>query len=48
MALVIRGARVLAGSPPALTRADVLVEGDRIAAVGAMRSPSTKIGRAHV
>jgi len=35
MALVIRGAQVLAGSPPALTRADVLVEGDRIAAVGA-------------
>src|SRR5207244_1154519 len=35
MALVIRGAQVLAGSPPALTRADVLVEGDRIAACGA-------------
>ena len=35
MALVIRGGRVLAGSPPALTPADVLIEGDRIAAVGA-------------
>ena len=34
MALVIRGARVLAGSPPVLRRADVLVEADRIAAVG--------------
>src|SRR3989441_676258 len=34
MALVIRGAQVLAGSLPALTRADVLVEADRIAAVG--------------
>jgi len=35
MALVIRGGRILAGSPPVLTPADVLVEGDRIAAVGA-------------
>jgi 5-methylthioadenosine/S-adenosylhomocysteine deaminase len=34
MALVIRGAQVLAGSPPALTRADILVDGDRITAVG--------------
>src|SRR5207237_10658619 len=34
MALVIRGARVLAGSPPVLRRADVLVEAARIAAVG--------------
>ena len=34
MALLIRGGRVLAGAPAALTRADVLVEGDRIAAVG--------------
>ncbi len=34
MALVIRGGRVLRGAPPALSREDVLVEGDRIAAVG--------------
>src|SRR6059036_1895476 len=34
MALVIRGAQVLAGTPAVLTRADVLVDGDRIAAVG--------------
>jgi 5-methylthioadenosine/S-adenosylhomocysteine deaminase len=34
MALLIRGGQVLAGTPPALTRADVLLEGDRIAAVG--------------
>lgn len=34
MALLIRGGRVLRGEPPALERADVLVEGDRIAAVG--------------
>jgi 5-methylthioadenosine/S-adenosylhomocysteine deaminase len=34
MALVIRGARVLVGSPPALTRADILVDGERITAVG--------------
>ena len=32
MALLIRGGRILSGSPPALTRADVLVDGDRIAA----------------
>ena len=34
MALVIRGGQVLAGSPPALSRADVLIDGDRISAVG--------------
>jgi 5-methylthioadenosine/S-adenosylhomocysteine deaminase len=34
MALLIRGGQVLAGTPAALTRSDVLVEGDRIAAVG--------------
>ena len=34
MALLIRGGQVLAGTPAALTRADVLIEGDRIAAVG--------------
>jgi guanine deaminase len=34
MALLIRGGRVLAGTPATLTRADVLVEADRIAAVG--------------
>ncbi|HEY7041425.1 MAG TPA: amidohydrolase [Methylomirabilota bacterium] len=34
MALLIRGGQILAGTPAALTRADVLVEGDRIAAVG--------------
>jgi 5-methylthioadenosine/S-adenosylhomocysteine deaminase len=34
MAIVIRGGHVLAGSPPALARADVLVDGERIAAVG--------------
>jgi guanine deaminase len=34
MALLIRGGRVLAGTPAALTRADVLIEGDRIVAVG--------------
>jgi guanine deaminase len=33
-ALLVRGGQVLAGVPPALARADVLVEGDRIAAVG--------------
>jgi 5-methylthioadenosine/S-adenosylhomocysteine deaminase len=33
MALIIRGAQVLGGSPASLTRADILVEGDRIAAV---------------
>ena len=34
MSLLIRGGRILSGAPPALTRADVLVDGDRIAAVG--------------
>jgi len=34
MALLIRGGQVLVGTPAALTRADVLIEGDRIAAVG--------------
>ena len=33
-ALLVRGGQVLTGSPPSLTRADVLVEGDRIAAIG--------------
>jgi len=41
MALVIRGAQVLAGSPPSLTRADIFVDGDRIAAVGpALATPA--------
>src|SRR5262245_27624305 len=34
MAIVIRNGLVLAGSPPALNRTDVLVEGERIASVG--------------
>jgi 5-methylthioadenosine/S-adenosylhomocysteine deaminase len=34
VAVLIRGGRVLAGSPGALRRADLLVEGDRIAAMG--------------
>jgi 5-methylthioadenosine/S-adenosylhomocysteine deaminase len=34
MTLLIRGGQILAGTPAALTRSDVLVEGDRIAAVG--------------
>lgn len=34
MSLLIRGGRILSGASPALTRADVLVDGDRIAAVG--------------
>ncbi|MBI2203149.1 MAG: amidohydrolase [Candidatus Rokubacteria bacterium] len=34
MALLVRGGDVLGGDPPALARADVLVEGDRIAGVG--------------
>jgi cytosine/adenosine deaminase-related metal-dependent hydrolase len=34
MALLIRGGRVLAGTPAALQRSDVLIEGDRIAAMG--------------
>jgi guanine deaminase len=41
MALVVRGGEVLRGDPPALARADVLVEGDRIADVGpAVTAPS--------
>ena len=41
MALVIRGAQVLAGSPPSLTRADIFVDDDRIAAVGpALATPA--------
>ena len=40
MTLVIRGAQVLAGSPLALTRADILMDGDRITAVGpAIQAP---------
>ena len=38
MAFLVRGGRVLRGDPPALARADILVEGDRIAAVGARLS----------
>src|SRR5687767_9271788 len=38
MALLVRGGQVLRGDPPALERADVLVEGDRITAVGARLS----------
>ena len=34
MAVLIRGGQVLMGTPAALRRADVLVEGDRIAALG--------------
>jgi guanine deaminase len=34
MSLLVRGGQVLAGAPPTLTHADVLIEGDRIAAVG--------------
>ncbi len=34
MALLIRGGRILRDADPALDRADILVEGDRIAAVG--------------
>jgi guanine deaminase len=34
MALVVRGGQVLRGDPPALARADVLLDGDRIAGVG--------------
>ena len=34
MAILIRGGQVLGGSPAALTAADVLVDGDRISAVG--------------
>jgi guanine deaminase len=34
VALLIRGGRVLAGTPAALTRADILIEADRITALG--------------
>ena len=34
MSLMIRGGQVLGGTPPALVRADILVEGDRITGVG--------------
>src|SRR5262245_63499331 len=34
MTLVIRGGRVLAGAPPTVTAADILIEGERITAVG--------------
>ena len=41
MALLIRGGQILAGTPAALTRADILVEGDRIEAVGpALAAPA--------
>src|SRR5687768_7988837 len=38
MAFLVRGGQVLRGDSPALERADVLVEGDRITAVGARLS----------
>jgi 5-methylthioadenosine/S-adenosylhomocysteine deaminase len=41
MAVLIRGGQVLMGTPAALRRAEVLVEGDRIAAVGpALTAPT--------
>ncbi|HTG10645.1 MAG TPA: amidohydrolase family protein, partial [Candidatus Eisenbacteria bacterium] len=41
MAVLIRGGQVLMGTPAALRRADVLVEGDRIAALGpALTAPA--------
>src|SRR5204862_644113 len=41
MTVLIRGARVLAGSPAALSRAAVLIDGDRVAAVGpALAAPA--------
>lgn len=41
MALLIRGGRVLAGAPAALQQSDVLIEGDRIAAMGpALTAPA--------
>ena len=41
MALLIRGGRILTGTPAALTRADILVENERIAAVGpALAAPA--------
>jgi guanine deaminase len=35
MSIVIRGGRVLTGSPPSLSRTDIVVEGDRVAAIRA-------------
>ncbi|MGH7420015.1 MAG: amidohydrolase family protein [Candidatus Rokuibacteriota bacterium] len=41
MAVLIRGGQVLAGAPAALGRADLLIEGDRITAVGpALTAPA--------
>ena len=41
MMVLIRGAQILAGSPAALSRADVLIDGDRVAAVGpALAAPA--------
>ena len=41
MSLLIRGGQILAGAPPALARADVLVESDRITGVGpALAAPA--------
>ena len=41
MTVLIRGAQVLAGSAAALSRADVLIDGDRVAAVGpALATPA--------
>jgi 5-methylthioadenosine/S-adenosylhomocysteine deaminase len=41
MALLIHGGRVLTGAPPVLARADVLVESDRITAIGpALTAPA--------
>ena len=39
MALLIRGAQVVGGSPATLSRSDILVDGDRIAAVGPALAP---------
>jgi guanine deaminase len=39
MATLIRGGRVLTGTPAGLQRADVLIEGDRIAAMGPALTP---------
>jgi 5-methylthioadenosine/S-adenosylhomocysteine deaminase len=39
MATLIRGGRVLTGTPAELQRADVLIEGDRIAAMGPALTP---------
>jgi guanine deaminase len=39
MATLIRGGRVLTGTPAGLQRADVLIEGDRIAAMGLALTP---------